>query len=94
MSVHFAPPPAVDLLEQAIEHVRPHLDRGRPVGERLRSLWAAVVAARDISAADVVKAQFVQLADDVGLRRDLGRHADEDLQHVISWGLLEQNPFQ
>lgn len=82
------------LLTEAITYVRPLLDRTYPIGERLQSLWAAVVAARDVGASDVVEAEFLQLAQDVGLFADLGRHAAVDLRHIIRWALLDQNPFQ
>jgi hypothetical protein len=84
----------IDLLTQATAYVRPLLDRSYPLGERLRTLWAAVVAARDVGASDVLEAEFLQLAEDVGLFADLGRHAAADLRHVIRWAMLNQNPFQ
>jgi hypothetical protein len=82
------------LLTQATTYVRPFLDRSNPIGERLQALWAAVVAARNVGASDVVEAEFLQLARDVGLFADLGRHAGADLGHVIRWAMLNQNPFQ
>jgi hypothetical protein len=33
------------------------------------------------------------VALDTGLARDLGRHAEEDLRHVIRWALHDRNPF-
>jgi hypothetical protein len=41
-----------------------------------------------------VEAEFFRLAHETGLFSDLGRHADEDLRHVIRWAILNQNPFQ
>jgi hypothetical protein len=35
-------PLAADALSHAIERVRPYLDPGMPVGERLRNLWLAL----------------------------------------------------
>jgi len=93
MGVAIAFPRAVDLLAQAIEHVRRHLDRSRPVRERVRMWWAGVAAAHDLAAYDVVEDEFLQIARDSGLIADLGRHGDEDLRHVLRWGLLERNPF-
>jgi hypothetical protein len=87
-------PVTVDLLAQATAYVRPLLDRSNPLGERLQTLWAAVVAARDVGASDVVEAEFLQLARDVGLFADLGRRADADLRHVIRWAMLNQCPFR
>jgi hypothetical protein len=93
VSAPFAPPPVVDLLVEAIEYVRPHLNSALPIGERLRNLWAAVVASRDRAAWDVIEAEFLMLARETGLVRALGRHADEDLRHVIRWAMWDQNPF-
>jgi hypothetical protein len=82
------------LLTHAADYVRPFLDRSYPLSERLQALWAAVVAARDVGASDVVEAEFLQLARDVGLFADLGSHAADDLRHVIRWAMLDQCPFQ
>jgi hypothetical protein len=83
----------IDLLTQATDYVRPLLDRSKSLGERLRTLWAAVVAASDLGASDVVEGEFLRLAGDTGLAADLGSRADVDLRHIIRWALLEQNPF-
>jgi hypothetical protein len=85
--------PPLDFLSQAVRQLRPFLDRSTPVGERLRCLWAGVVAARDLGANDVVEAEFLKLARETGLYVDVGRHADEDLRHVIRWAMRNQNPF-
>ena len=74
--------------------MRPLLGRSNPIGERLQSLWAAVIAARDVGASDVIEEEFLQLARDVGIYADLGSHAAADLRHVIRWAMLNQNPFQ
>jgi hypothetical protein len=84
---------AADLFSQAISYVRPHLDVSLPIGNRLRALWAAVIAARDLAASDVVTEEFMHLARESGLARDLGRHADDDLRHVVRWAMLGRNPF-
>jgi len=83
-----------DFLSQAISHIRPHLDRSLPAGTRLRALWAAVVAARDLAASDVVEDEFLNLAQQSGLAGDLGRHADDDLRHVVRWAVQNKNPFK
>jgi hypothetical protein len=93
MTTGLTPPTAVDLLTLATDYVRPLLDRSSPIAERLHALWAGVVAARDVGANDVVEAEFLELARDVGLFTDLGSHADADLQHVIRWAIRDQNPF-
>lgn len=84
----------VDLVTQAADCVRPHLDRCKPIGERVKLLWAAVVAARDFGASDVIEKEFLQLAHETGVFADLGRHADADLQHVIRWAFRDLNPFR
>lgn len=94
MTVRYALPPA-DLLGQAIDYIKPTLaDRSIPLGARLRDLWAAVVAARDFAAGDVVQAEFETLAIETGLAAELGGRARDDVAHVIRWALLDQNPFQ
>jgi hypothetical protein len=84
---------AVDLLAEAIEYARAELDRSKPVADRIRIFWAAVVAARSLAATDIVRDEFNQLANDVGLFADLGKHAEETIEHVIRWGLFARNPF-
>jgi hypothetical protein len=86
--------PATDLIESAAKYVQPYLDCSIPVSDRVRNLWAAIVAARDMGASDVIEREFMRLAHDTGLARDLGRHADEDLRHVIRLAMLGRNPFQ
>jgi hypothetical protein len=83
-----------DALAEALDYVRAHFtDRSRPAAERLRKLWTGVVAGRDLAAANTLKQAFQELARQVSLDRDLGRHAQQDLEHVIRWGLLGRNPF-
>ncbi len=88
----------LDLLSQAIMRVRPHLDRAAPPGHRLRVLWAGVVAARRLGAADVVAEEFTALAVSSGLAADLERRAGrrvaaDEIAHVIAWGLHDRDPF-
>ena len=71
MSSHFAPPIAVDLLDQALEFTRLRLDPSVPIASRVRILWAAARAARDLGASDVVQEAFTELATQTGLTRDL-----------------------
>jgi hypothetical protein len=93
MTIAVAPPPAFDLLAQAIERIRPYLNSTLAVAERIRDFWAGIVAARDRAAADVIEAEFMRLAQETGLARDLGWHANEDLHHVIRWAMLNRDPF-
>jgi hypothetical protein len=85
---------AIDLLALAIERTRPELASTIPNKVRVRTLWAAVKAARDLGAHDAVADAFQELAVEVGLVRDLGWHGDEDIRHAISWGLRGMNPFE
>jgi hypothetical protein len=94
MTASFLPPQAGDLLTRAVNCVRPLLSPSNPLGERLRTFWAGVVAARDLGATDVVEEEFLRLARASGLYADLGHRADADLRHVIRWAMLDQNPFQ
>jgi len=88
----FKPPRVVDLLTQAIEYVRAQLGSDVPIGIRTRRLWAGVVAAHDLGAADVVYDEFVRLAGETGLTAQL-RGRDQDVEHVIRWGLRGWCPF-
>ena len=93
MALESATAPAADLLDRAIARIRPDLDRSYPVARRIRALWAGVVASRKLGAEDVVTDAFMRLAVTTGLKADLGQHAEEDLRHVIRWGLFNRNPF-
>jgi hypothetical protein len=85
---------AVDPLTEALAYARPRLEGANTIGDRLRTLWAAVVAARDIGPSNLVEEEFFKLARDTGLAADLGSRADADLRHVIRWAMLGMNPFQ
>jgi hypothetical protein len=94
MTAPFPSPPAVDLLAQAIEAARPLIsDCNRSIQTRLALFWTFAKAARDLAASDVFETQFHRLADESGLTAAIGRHAREDLQHVISWAWRGWNPF-
>jgi hypothetical protein len=44
-AIHIEPPRAVDLLADAVEHVRPHLNRSFSLHERVQAFWASIAAA-------------------------------------------------
>lgn len=100
-----AAPATVDLLAHAIGEVRPVLRDGSSKA-RTRILWAATRRARHLAAEDVVHAAFMRLAVEVGLidergwwtgedvRADIRRHGRQDIAHVITWALLNRNPFE
>jgi len=83
---------AVDQLTEALEHLRPQLDRAVSITERAQNLWAITVAVRELAAADVLAEDLTNLARDTGLMEDL-RGGAEDVAHLIRWGLLNRNPF-
>ena len=94
-----APPATADLLTQAIELVRPQLNRSKPLKERVEIYWAAIAAAAELAAVDVLREEFLRLAEQTGLAADLKQHADlyhsvKTLDHVLRWGLLRRNPFR
>jgi hypothetical protein len=84
-------------LVHAIKRVRPDLDRAKPIKQRVRVFWAAAKAARNLDVSHVVHDELYQLAIDTGLFVDLSQRppyaADETLEHLIRWGLLEREPF-
>ena len=86
-------PRAVGPLDQAIAKVRPMLERPAPVAARIHLLWAAAKHARGLAAQDIVVDEFTKLAIETGLAAQLGRHADEDLAHVLAWAVMGRNPF-
>jgi hypothetical protein len=85
---------AVDLLDAAIEALRPELERSQPVKERVRKWWSAAREAREYGAADVVQAEFLRLARETGLVGDLGWDGEEDAAHVLDWAMRGMNPFE
>jgi hypothetical protein len=92
--------PALDLLAQAIEHVRPHLDRQHSIHDRARAFWAGLLAARrmNVAASDVIEQEFNELAHVTGLTADIGRQCryphdgQEDVDHVIRWTRFSSAP--
>jgi hypothetical protein len=100
-------PPAVNFLQQVIENARPQVaDQTAPTKERVETLWAYAKHSRGLAARDVLHDAFMRLAIEAGLigadgwwlprdvRASICRHGREDIEHVISWALLGQNPFE
>ncbi len=99
MNAPLALPQTVDLLTQAIERVRPLLNREQPLKTRIRVLWAAAKNAHGFAASDVVAAEFIRLACDTGLTADLDNpirrlSGEETVRHVVSWACRSMNPFE
>lgn len=80
MSAPFPPPPAVDLLAQAIERAKKLMlaDPNKPTKARLRILWSAAKKARDLGSMDVVHDEFMALAIEVNLIDQDGRWIGSD----------------
>lgn len=87
-------PRVMSQLDEQLAKVRAMLNTPAPITARIRLLWAWAKNSRELSAADVIIAEFTRLAIETGVHADLGRHADEDLEHVLRWALLNRNPFQ
>lgn len=100
-------PPDVDFLQRVIDYARPQVaDQSAPTKERVETLWAYAKHSRGVAAFDVLHDAFMQLAIDAGLigangwwlpkdvRNAIRRHGREDIEHIISWALLGQNPFE
>jgi hypothetical protein len=88
--------PPVDLLAQLISALRVKVsDRGIPIKQRLRVLWAFAVEARDLGAGDVVRAELIKTAVETRLLAELGRrHGAADLEHLLRWAFLGRSPFE
>lgn len=81
----------VDLLTHAVAVTRRHIEVATTPHARLRALWAGAKHARDMASSDVVADEFLQLAKAMGLAN--GRHADEDVRHVLNWASRGMDPF-
>lgn len=97
------PPRAVDLLAEAIEHVRQYLDRQLPIKDRARAFWAGILTARRMNVAvpDVLEQEFNELARVTGLTADIGRQCryphdgQKDIDHLIRWTRFSNaSPFE
>jgi hypothetical protein len=99
--------PQNDFLQQVIDNARPQVaDQGATTKERVQVLWAYCKHSRDLAAANVLRDAFMALAIEAKLigadgwwlptdgRASIRRHGREDIEHVISWALLGQNPFE
>jgi hypothetical protein len=86
--------PVADLVTDAIERIRPHLDRSLPLKQRVENFWAGARAARNRGAADVLTEEFTALAQQTGLTADLRWEGKEQIAHLISWALRNMNPFR
>jgi hypothetical protein len=100
-------PTTIDVLGQVIENARRKIaDRAMPTKTRVQWLWSYAKASRGVAASDVLQAEFMQLAIEVGLisangywmpndvRTSERWHGREDIEHVIRWALHGLDPFE
>ena len=76
-------------------HVR-HVPKPHPTKLKLRAFWQAVKAARDDAPASKLETTLMLEAWQAGLVaavHELSRHGEEDVRHVIQWGLRGQDPW-
>jgi hypothetical protein len=67
-----------------------------PTKLRLRMFWRQVMAAREASPVAELETALMQTARDTGLVAEvhkLSRHGEEDVRHVIQWGLRGRDPW-
>jgi hypothetical protein len=67
-----------------------------PAYTRLRLFWVAVKAAWGKASNDKLREQFMTQARRSGLVAAVhatSRHGEEDVRHVLNWGLLGMDPF-
>jgi hypothetical protein len=87
------PVPSVPLLDTILESVRADLALPLPPHKRIRLFWAGVMAARDLAATDIITHEFTAIATASGLQTAIGRHGDDDLDHVLRWALRGLDPL-
>src|SRR6266478_4406047 len=63
------------------------------LGEQLRGIWQAIVAAQHPSDRKIIAQRLTDHAKRNGLRRQCRHRDGNDLDHVISWGTRGWDPF-
>ena len=84
---------SANLLTQAIEVTRRHIESASTTQERLRALWAGTKHARQLADGNLVAEAFTRLGKQVGLANGNGGRAVQDLRHVVDWACRGLNPF-
>jgi hypothetical protein len=97
MNAPFTGPQVIDLLSEAIERVRPLLNRQRSLKDRVRVLWAGAKNARGFAASEVIASEFFQLARETDLMADLDDpirrlSGEVTIRHVVDWACRGMNP--
>jgi hypothetical protein len=67
-----------------------------PAKQRLRLFWRAAMTARGKASDDKLRQQFMQQARRSGLVAAVhaaSRHGEEDVLHVLNWGLRGMDPW-
>jgi hypothetical protein len=67
--------------------------RPSPVKRRLQDFWALVMAVKDDGDHTDLRQQFMDHAHASGLVAALGRHGEEDVRHILDWGLRGISPW-
>jgi hypothetical protein len=83
---------AVSLLNQAVDLTRQQMHEAATPQAKMRALWAGTRNARGFGAGDSVAEGFIALG--MEFQKQLGRHAAEHVQHVVSWACRDMNPFE
>jgi hypothetical protein len=91
-----------DVLTRVLARLADETQRAKPVSERIRGFWTVVMAARHTLDHEIIEPEFMRFARESRLIADLDRHGrehgrgqygDEDVRHVLRWGLLGRDPF-
>jgi hypothetical protein len=89
-----AAPIKIDVVQPQIKTAAaPRFHNPSAVKLRLRKLWLTAMAARDKGDHTDLRRQFIEYARTSGLIADIGRHGEEDVRHVVDWGLRGMNPW-
>lgn len=78
-------------MDDAVASTRRYIFQAKTPGARLRALWAGAKHATSIATHHEVLARFTALGAE--FHKQLGRHADEDVRHVVSWATHGRDPF-
>jgi hypothetical protein len=62
--------------------------------QQTRVIWAAAKSGRGLAANELIKSEFIALANRCGVIAARGRYVRDDVRHVIRWALRGWNPFE
>lgn len=72
------------------------VSKPHPTKEWLQAFWQEVKAIRESGPAAELEATLMEAARKSGLIKavnEMSRHGEEDVRHVIRWGLAGRNPW-